>query len=140
MTESFSSCEALTTSTDAQGISLFAEQAAAQGITYIVSAGDTGAEGCDNLGETTAVGGISVNVLASTPFTVAVGGTMFNEHGQNAAYWGTNNSAAGQHSAISPRTSGTKPARRSVNLVSPRSLQVAAAPASISLNLRGNPG
>lgn len=92
MTESFGSCEALTTSTDAQGISLLAEQAAAQGITYIVSAGDTGAEGCDNLGETTAVGGISVNVLASTPFTVAVGGTVFNEHGQDAAYWGTTNS------------------------------------------------
>src|SRR5579863_8059699 len=95
MTESFSSCEALTTSSDAQGTSLLAEQAAAQGITYIVSAGDTGAEGCDNLGETTALGGISVNVLASTPFTVAVGGTMFNEHGDNAAYWGTTNSSAG---------------------------------------------
>jgi hypothetical protein len=95
MTESFSSCEANTTSSDAQGTSLLAEQAAAQGITYIVSAGDTGAEGCDNLGETTAVGGISVNVLASTPFTVAVGGTMFNEHGQDASYWGANNSAAG---------------------------------------------
>lgn len=95
MTESFGSCEAFTTSTDAQGISLLAEQAAAQGITYIVSAGDTGAEGCDNLGETTAVGGISVNVLASTPFTVAVGGTMFNEHGQDATYWGTTNNNAG---------------------------------------------
>ncbi len=95
MTESFSHCEANTTSSDAQGTSLLAEQAAAQGITYIVSAGDAGAEGCDNLGETTAVGGISVNVLASTPFTVAVGGTMFNEHGQNASYWGTNNSEKG---------------------------------------------
>jgi len=92
MTESFGSCEALTTSTDAQGVSLLAEQAAAQGITYIVSAGDTGAEGCDNLGETTAVGGTSVNVLASTPFTVAVGGTMFNEHSQDATYWGSTNS------------------------------------------------
>jgi len=91
MTESFGFCEAGVTSADAQGISLLAEQAAAQGITYIVSAGDTGAEGCDNLGETTAVGGISVNVLASTPFTVAVGGTMFNEHGQDATYWGTAN-------------------------------------------------
>lgn len=91
MTESFGTCEAAVTSSDAQGTSLLAEQAAAQGISYIVSAGDTGAEGCDNLGETTAVGGISVNVLASTPFTVAVGGTMFNEHGQDATYWGTNN-------------------------------------------------
>jgi len=95
MTESFGGCELDTTSSDAQGTSLLAEQAAAQGITYIVSAGDTGAEGCDDLSETTAIGGISVNVLASTPFTVAVGGTMFNEHGDDSSYWGTNNSEAG---------------------------------------------
>src|SRR5215475_5502426 len=67
MTESFGFCEAAITTADAQGISLLAEQAAAQGITYIVSSGDTGAEGCDNLNETTALGGISVNLLASTP-------------------------------------------------------------------------
>ena len=96
MTESFGTCELPpVTSADAQGISALAEQAAAQGITYMVSAGDTGAEGCDNLGETTAIGGVSVNVLASTPFTVAMGGTMFNEHGQDSTYWGTNNSALG---------------------------------------------
>jgi len=91
MTESFGGCETATTSADAQSVSLLAEQAAAQGITYIVSTGDTGAEGCDNLGEITAQGGISVNLLASTPFTVAVGGTMFNEHGQDATYWNTTN-------------------------------------------------
>ena len=94
MTKSFGICEAAVTSADAQGISLLAEQAAAQGITYMVSAGDTGAEGCDDLSETSAVGGISVNVLASTPFTVAMGGTLFNEHGQNATYWSTANGAA----------------------------------------------
>jgi subtilase family serine protease len=94
MTESFGICEANVTPGDAQGISLLAEQAAAQGITYMVSAGDTGAAGCDNLGETTAVGGISINVLASNPFTVAMGGTLFNEHGQDATYWGTTNGSA----------------------------------------------
>jgi len=91
MTESFGICEAHVTSADAQGISLLAEQAAAQGITYMVSAGDTGAEGCDNLSETTAGGGISINVLASNPFTVAMGGTLFNEHDQDATYWSTAN-------------------------------------------------
>jgi hypothetical protein len=94
MTESFGICETAVTSADAQGISLLAEQAAAQGITYMVSAGDTGAEGCDNLGETTAVGGLSINVLASNPFTVAMGGTLFNEHGQDATYWSTANGSA----------------------------------------------
>jgi hypothetical protein len=94
MTESFGICETAVTKADSQGISLLAEQAAAQGITYMVSAGDTGAEGCDNLGETTAVGGLSINVLASNPFTVAMGGTLFNEHGQDASYWSTANGSA----------------------------------------------
>jgi subtilase family serine protease len=89
MTESFGSCEADTTSSDAQGISQLAEQAAAQGISYMVSTGDTGAAGCDDLSETTALGPVSVNVLASTPLTVGVGGTMFNENGLNATYWNT---------------------------------------------------
>jgi hypothetical protein len=91
MTESFGLCENDVGSSDQQAISLLAEQAAAQGITYMVSTGDTGAEGCDNLSETVAQGGIFVNVLASTPFNVAVGGTLFNEDGQNATYWNTTN-------------------------------------------------
>jgi hypothetical protein len=92
MTESFGTCEAGVTSTDAAGISALAEQAAAQGITYFVSTGDSGAEGCDdpNL-ETVATGPISVNVLASTAFNVAVGGTVFNEHGQTNTYWTSTN-------------------------------------------------
>ena len=99
MTESFGTCETFVSGADAQAISLLAEQAAAQGITYMVSAGDTGAEGCDDLSQTTAVGGTSVNILASSPFTVAMGGTMFNEHGQDATYWATSN--GGYESALS---------------------------------------
>jgi trimeric autotransporter adhesin len=54
------------------------EQAAAQGATVMVSAGDTGSADCDD--DTTqfyAVKGQSVNGFASTPFNVAVGGTDF---------------------------------------------------------------
>ncbi|HEX6803503.1 MAG TPA: protease pro-enzyme activation domain-containing protein [Terriglobales bacterium] len=43
MTESFSSCEGYASSAEAQGIANLAEQAAAEGITYIVSSGDSGA-------------------------------------------------------------------------------------------------
>ena len=82
MTESFGGCESGIPDAEAQAISAMAEQAAAQGITYIVSSGDSGAEGCDNQSQSVATGPISVNVLASTPFTVAVGGTQFNENGQ----------------------------------------------------------
>jgi hypothetical protein len=34
---------------------------------------------------------VSVNVLGSTPFNIAVGGTMFNEHGQDSKYWNSAN-------------------------------------------------
>jgi hypothetical protein len=94
MTESFTSCEGSMTAADGQGISLLAEQAAAQGITYLLAAGDSGAAGCDTLTDTTEQFPISVSALAATPFTVAVGGTMFNENGQDATYWSTTNDAS----------------------------------------------
>jgi hypothetical protein len=87
MTESFSACELYATDTQLAGASALAEQAAAQGITYFVSTGDVGAEGCDDPGNPPATNPISVNYLASTAFNVAVGGTMFNENGDTTKYW-----------------------------------------------------
>jgi hypothetical protein len=87
MTESFGTCEGGATSAQASNIAALAQQAAAQGITYLVSSGDTGAEGCDTLPKSSATGPISVNVLASSPYTVAVGGTEFNENGHDSSYW-----------------------------------------------------
>ncbi len=96
MTESFGSCEAVITNAQAQDISALAEQAAAQGITYMVASGDSGAEGCDNANtQTVAQGPISVSDLASNPFVVAVGGTQFNENGHNATFWNTTNGPSG---------------------------------------------
>jgi len=100
MTESFGTCETLSTSTQAIGVSALAEQAAAQGITYLVSTGDNGAEGCDDQdSETVATGPVSVNVLASTPFNTAVGGTVFNENNDPSVYWSPTNT--NQESALS---------------------------------------
>jgi hypothetical protein len=87
MTESFSSCELYATDAQLAGASSLAEQAAAQGITYFVSTGDDGAEGCDDPSTPPATNPISVNYLASTAFNVAVGGTMFNENGDPSKYW-----------------------------------------------------
>ncbi len=98
MTESFSSCELYATDTQLAFSYGLAEQAAAQGITYFVSTGDNGAEGCDDPSSPPATHPISVNLLASTPFNVAVGGTMFNENGQTK-YWGTEQPV--QESALS---------------------------------------
>ncbi|MGD0569473.1 MAG: protease pro-enzyme activation domain-containing protein [Candidatus Sulfotelmatobacter sp.] len=87
MTESFSACELYATDAQLAGASALAEQAAAQGITYFVSTGDDGAEGCDDPSTPPATNPISVNYLASTAFNVAVGGTMFNENGNPSEYW-----------------------------------------------------
>jgi subtilase family serine protease len=87
MTESFSSCELYATDAQLAGQSAMAEQAAAQGITYFVSTGDEGTEGCDDPSVPPATHPISVNYLASTAFNTAVGGTLFNENGNTSQYW-----------------------------------------------------
>ncbi len=95
MTESFGDCEANYTSAQAAGISSLAEQAAAEGITYTVSSGDAGSAGCDDFDtETSATGPISVNVLASSPYTIAVGGTQFNDNANPGQYWNSTNGSA----------------------------------------------
>jgi Pro-kumamolisin, activation domain/Bacterial Ig-like domain (group 3) len=92
MTESFGSCERLATQAEAQAISSLSEQGAAEGITYMVSSGDSGAEGCDSPSQFSANGdAASVNILASSAFTVAIGGTEFNEGGNSGNYWNTSN-------------------------------------------------
>lgn len=96
MTESFGSCEANFTQAQAAAISALAEQAAAQGITYAVAAGDSGSAGCDNPNtETYATGPLSVNALASTAYTVAVGGTEFVDDGSPIIYWNSQNASNG---------------------------------------------
>jgi pseudomonalisin len=64
MSESFGDCEANYSRTQAAGITSLAQQAAAQGITYVVAAGDSGSAGCDNPNtEKTAVHGLSDQLL-----------------------------------------------------------------------------
>ena len=102
MTESFGICEGqgFSTMANASGVASLAQQAAAQGITYLVSTGDNGAAGCDDQTIAPATHTASVNILASTPFTVAVGGTQFNENGNDSTYWKTSNTAGTLESAI----------------------------------------
>jgi len=87
MSLSFGLCEANLTSENSFFNSLW-EQAAAQGITVTVSAGDPGSAGCDDFNSPTpATHGLAVNGLASTPFNIAVGGTDFDDVGTQATYW-----------------------------------------------------
>ena len=63
-----------------------AQQANAQGITWVVSSGDSGAADCDTAGNIASVG-LNVNLLASPPEITAVGGTEFDDRAGN--YWST---------------------------------------------------
>ncbi len=75
---SYGSCELAQGAAGNQEILNAWEQAAAQGIAVTVASGDSGAAGCDNPDTQSAAGrGFAVNGLASTPYTVAVGGTDF---------------------------------------------------------------
>jgi subtilase family serine protease len=87
LVDSFNTCEANAGSAYNKFIYGLWEQAAAQGITVVVSAGDNGSAGCDAVGSTAASGGLAVNAIASTPFNVAVGGTDF------TGGWSTTNNA-----------------------------------------------
>jgi len=91
MSQSFGSCEA---DTDTAFSSTLWEQAAAQGITVMVSTGDSGSDVCDaDQGNLNAAQfGLSVSGSASTPFNVAVGGTDFDDATNPTTFW--NNTAA----------------------------------------------
>ncbi len=68
------------------------QQAAAQGISVIVAAGDSGAAGCDS--STATIGTVqSVNAICSTPYDTCVGGTMFNDTVNPGQYWYPGNNA-----------------------------------------------
>jgi hypothetical protein len=95
MTESFSVCEtvfASSLSAFANFYSSLAQQAAAQGITFTVASGDSGPDSCDDPNFVpTSLTPKSVNLLAATPYNVAVGGTQFNDTASPSTYWnGTN--------------------------------------------------
>jgi hypothetical protein len=99
MSESYGECE---TSLGASGIQFYGslwEQAAAQGISVFVSAGDSGAAGCDNPGGP-AQYGLQVNGIASTPYNAAVGGTDFNQYQNWSTYWNSTNAPNTWQSAI----------------------------------------
>ena len=96
---SFGGCESENGSSNAFYNSLW-QQAAAQGISAFVAAGDSGSAGCDLDFSTTKSGvdntapashGFAVNGLASTPYNVAVGGTEFNDSASPSTYWNTSN-------------------------------------------------
>ena len=103
MSESYGICEATLGNAGNAFYNALWEQAAAEGITALVSAGDSGSAGCDNFNvESDATEGLAVSGLASTPYDVAVGGTDFNQTPATAStYWSSTNNAMTGASALS---------------------------------------
>ncbi|MGB2664880.1 MAG: protease pro-enzyme activation domain-containing protein [Candidatus Acidiferrum sp.] len=93
ISDSYGNCEAALGTAGNQFYNSLWQQAAAQGITVAVAAGDDGSAGCDPIqaiDPDAATQGIAVSGLASTPYNVAVGGTDFDPSTTgNATYWNT---------------------------------------------------
>jgi len=76
------------------------QQGAAEGITVLVAAGDSGSASCDQ-GEELSFEGEQVSGFASTPYNTAVGGTDFSGNYPHAApYWSLTNNSTTLESAI----------------------------------------
>jgi len=103
MSASFGSCEAGLGNAGRAFYSALWQQASAEGITVMVSAGDNGAAGCDppvsNPSESAASQGLGVNGLASTPYNVAMGGTDFDQANVQPTFWNSTNGVSTQVSA-----------------------------------------
>jgi hypothetical protein len=105
MTESYGGCEAFLLNAGNAFYNTLWEQGAAEGITILEAAGDSGSAACDTYTpsnpETAAVNGLMVTGFASTPFNVAVGGTDFNDVNTWTTYWSSSNNSTTLSSAMS---------------------------------------
>jgi pseudomonalisin len=100
MSTSFGQCETSLGFSGNSFLNSLWQQAAAEGITVFVSAGDSGAAGCDSPSASTATHGRAVNGLCSTPYSVCVGGNELNDDSNPSLYWSSSNSSGAQASAL----------------------------------------
>ena len=101
MSTSYGTCEADLGPVESAFYNSLWQQAAAQGITSFVSAGDAGGAGCDApAGGVYSSGVLAVNGIASTPYNVAVGGTQFNDTNNPSKYWSATNDPTTGESAL----------------------------------------
>ncbi|HEY4365467.1 MAG TPA: protease pro-enzyme activation domain-containing protein [Bryobacteraceae bacterium] len=88
---SYAGCELNDSRSAAMALQQLAQQASAEGITWVAASGDNGAAGCD-AGLAVAASGISVMLPASIPEVTGVGGTAFADGSGN--YWSNSNGVA----------------------------------------------
>lgn len=97
---SYGQCEAAMGSAAVNFYHALWQQAAALGISVLVSSGDSGAAGCDSPSASTATQGLAVNGLCTSPYSTCVGGTQFADTTNPALYWSAGN-GVGLSSALS---------------------------------------
>jgi subtilase family serine protease len=93
ITLSYGSCEAGMGSSELSFYNALWKQAASQGQSVMVSAGDSSAAGCDNPNSSSAVYGRAINGLCSSPYATCVGGTQFADTTNPGQYWLPNNTS-----------------------------------------------
>jgi uncharacterized membrane protein len=96
---SYGSCEQYMGASELVFYNALWQQAASEGISALVSSGDSGAAGC-NGGSSTTGTVAGVNGLCSSPYSTCVGGTEFNEGSSSAKYWSASNTSSDE-SALS---------------------------------------
>lgn len=93
VSESFGSCESDLGAAGRNFYSSLWQQASSQGMSVMVSSGDSGSAACDppvsNQNEDTASQGLGVSGIASTAYNVAMGGTDFDQANNQPAFWNT---------------------------------------------------
>lgn len=93
MSVSYASCEQEMSATELAFYNNLWEQAASEGISVFVAAGDSGAAGCQ-ISTDTKGSRAAVNGLCTSPYATCVGGTEFSESANAAEYWSAANSSA----------------------------------------------
>ena len=103
LSESYGFCEAGLGTTGNAFYNTLWQQAAAEGITVVISAGDNGSAGCDPgvlpANQNAATQGLAISGFASTPFNVALGGTDFDDVNNQATFWNATNATGTEASA-----------------------------------------
>jgi len=94
---SFAECELESNRSGVDYWDTLFKQAAAEGISVMVSSGDAGAGGCDahGLAPPSDPQPISPNAICSSSYATCVGGTEFADSSDLGAYWSTSNGAGG---------------------------------------------
>ncbi len=103
MSESYGQCELFLGTTANAFESALWQQASAEGISVLVSAGDGGSAACDQDSDGYTGGAVqpmAVNGLESTPYDIAVGGTDFNQYNNWSQYWSATNNSTTKQSVL----------------------------------------